>query len=77
MFNQDHNSIVPLRSQLDGKPGSAVDRVIHSSGLTPLGFTGPCELDACGQAAPSDIATRVVKLLNTPVTNTDVFVPVP
>jgi pimeloyl-ACP methyl ester carboxylesterase len=84
--NQDHDSIVTLRSQQAARTGPLFSRVVHSQGLVftvvglvrtaGLGFTGPCELSPC-RAADSGIAMQVVNLLNIPVTNGDAFSPVP
>jgi pimeloyl-ACP methyl ester carboxylesterase len=78
VFNgKDHDSIVPLTSQLDAKQKNVAQLpgVIHTD-LRAVGFTGPCELSPCGKAE-SGIPMQVVNLLNISVTNSDVFLSVP
>jgi pimeloyl-ACP methyl ester carboxylesterase len=59
------DAVVPESSQLDQQQASIPEElgVIHSSGLTKLGFHGPDELD------PGSGAAEVIGLLNTPVTD--------
>jgi pimeloyl-ACP methyl ester carboxylesterase len=64
VFGVDNDSVVPYSSQVDGGMGEPVRGVIHSHGMTALGFKGPSELD---QNTP--IPGKVLALLNTPVTN--------
>jgi pimeloyl-ACP methyl ester carboxylesterase len=60
------DTIVPESSQFDQLGAAVIEEqgVIHSSGLTQLGFVGPDELDPGG-----GIVGQVLNLLDTPVTD--------
>jgi hypothetical protein len=69
------DAVVPLQSQFDGdaayfdaNPANTKFGVVHSNGVVQLGFSPPTALDQAGQVPP-----QVIKLLNTPVSNTTVF----
>jgi hypothetical protein len=73
----DSDGVVPLTSQFNGNLGYSVTTAgasqntfpaIHSKGIASLGFLPPTILDQASGAP-----TQVVNLLNTPVTNSVVF----
>jgi hypothetical protein len=79
IFGEQNDAIVGLSSQLNTpSPGPTVGfqftGYVHSQGTEKLSFTGPSVLDP-NIVAPQTISvpTRVISLLNTPVTNTSVF----
>lgn len=69
IFGEQSDAIVPLSSQLDGfsSGGFVFSGFLHSKGAQNLGFSGPMVLDP---DSTTGIPSTVIKLLNTPVTNT-------
>jgi len=72
IFGEPSDAIVGLSSQLDGfsSSGFVFSGFLHSSGANTIGFSGPTVL------APDSITgipSTVIKLLNTPITNTSSF----
>src|SRR5258708_5472843 len=79
IFGEQNDAIVGLSSQMNTpNPGPTVGfqftGYVHSQGIEKLSFTGPSVLDP-NIVAPQTISvpTQVINLLNTPVTNTSVF----
>lgn len=68
IFGQDSDAVVPILSQLDGKPAypNTLPGVVHSPGIIELSFNGPVELDGL-----SGVSTTVVNLLNEPPNGPD------
>lgn len=69
--NQANDGIVKLTSQQNNLTLDVelqIDDVLHSAGTRGLGFDGASVLES------SSVVTLVIKLLNTPVTNTTYFV---
>jgi pimeloyl-ACP methyl ester carboxylesterase len=65
--NNNNDAIVGQTSQLNGLSSNFVHSgLLHSAGTEDLSFTGPTVLDPA--SAPNPVATDVIKLLNTPVT---------
>jgi hypothetical protein len=63
--NQQSDAVVPFSSEVNNLTVPTNDQFtgyIHSPGFTRLGFTGPTIVDA------GAVPTRVIQLLNTPVT---------
>lgn len=75
IFGEPSDAIVGLSSQLDGftSGGFTFSGFLHSGGANFLGFSGSNVLDPDSTAR---IPSTVIKLLNTPVTNTASFQPV-
>lgn len=75
IFGEQSDAIVPLSSQLDGfsSSGFVFSGFLHSSGAQRLGFSGNTVLDP---DSTTGIPSTVIKLLNTPITNTASFLPV-
>lgn len=67
LFGQDSDAIVPLTSQYNGLAGMQ-ETAVHSKGTVKLGFGSPHEYEQA-----SHIPTKVIELLNTPVTRGSIF----
>ena len=71
LMGGDSDGIVPVTSALKGFSRSStftqVVPDVHSSGAVQLDFGPPTLLDGVSSSPPSDLAMRIINLLNMPV----------